>query len=341
MITGVAAFAIFYFLSDFFRIISPILRNQYSAQEGVLSIIELIPSHIVTVAPVGVLIGCLMFSNKMASSLEIIALKTSGISLKRIMKYPMIVTFIFSLGLLWVNVEVGPKLTYASNILQHRSNGEIKESPILNSSYMQAGNFYYYFQQVDLSKKTFTLMEAVELAPDRSHIVSVYSAQRGVEQNGNWSLYQVTKNTMSPQSTQSFATMSGNSIMKIEFKEMVQRTVTPASTTPFELYKIIHTYNFTIQQQSELFADFYEAFIYPFMSFFTCFLGFALGSRYVRGGVSINLAMAVIIGYSFFVINSIFLSIAGNPIFPTLIVILIPKLLAFVTGLYFMSKAEH
>jgi len=340
IIIGVLAFALFYFLSDFFRVISPVMQGDYTINAGILSILELIPSHIVMVAPVGVLIGCLMFTNKMASSLEIIALKTSGISLKRIMLYPIIVTFIFSCFLLYVNSEWSPKLTYQSNALQHRSNGEIKESPILNNSYMQSGNFYYYFQQANVLEKTFTNMEVVELSPDFSKVMMIYTAKGGQQVNGVWNLQGVTVNDIQANTTKVFSTYSANFI-NIQFKEDVQRTVTPESITPWDLYKIIGSYNFTLKQKSELLAKFYEVFAYPFMSFFTCFLGFALGSRYVRGGAAVSLALAVVIGYAFFIVNSIFITLAGNPHLPTLPLVLLPKLLALAIGIYFMAKAEH
>ncbi|MCX5774306.1 MAG: LptF/LptG family permease [Fusobacteria bacterium] len=337
---GIAAFTLFYFLSDFFRVISPVLQGDYSINAGMISILELLPSHIVMVAPVGVLIGCLMFTNKMASSLEIIALKTSGISLKRIMIYPIIVTFILSCFLLYVNTEWAPKLTYFSNNLQHRSNGEIKESPILNNSYMKSGNFYYYFQQANVILKTFTNMEVVEVSPDFSKVMMIFTARSGEQRSGVWTLHDVTVNDIQKGTIKTISLYSADFI-NIQFKEDIQRTVTPESTTPWELYKIIGSYNFTLKQKTELLATFYEVFAFPFMSFFTCFLGFALGSRYVRGGAAVSIALAVVIGYGFFIINSIFITLAGNPRLPTIILVLCPKIIALIIGIYFMAKAEH
>ena len=64
---------------------------------------NLLPKVIMNVTPLAVLLGALMFISKMASNLEIISLKTAGISFRRIIRFPLIIAFIISIFVFVVN----------------------------------------------------------------------------------------------------------------------------------------------------------------------------------------------------------------------------------------------
>ncbi|MGL5056531.1 MAG: LptF/LptG family permease, partial [Fusobacteriaceae bacterium] len=90
------AFLNIFILSQIFRVIKYVSNGDMTPIESFYYLMTLIPRTAVDVAPLSILLGGLISMNSMASNLEIISLKTSGISFKRMVVFPMIISFIVS-----------------------------------------------------------------------------------------------------------------------------------------------------------------------------------------------------------------------------------------------------
>ena len=89
------AFMGIFIVSQLFRVVKYLSDGRFTSKEAVVYIITMLPRIFIDVAPLAVLLGCMMTVSVMASNLEIISLKTSGISFKRIVRFPIIISFLF------------------------------------------------------------------------------------------------------------------------------------------------------------------------------------------------------------------------------------------------------
>ena len=117
-----------FLLAQTFKIIKYINQGKLVGGEIFDYIINLLPKMFVETAPLSVLLAGLITISIMASNLEIVSLKTSGIRFLRIVRAPLIIAFIISLFVFFVNNSIYTKSLAKINFYRK---GEIDASLIL------------------------------------------------------------------------------------------------------------------------------------------------------------------------------------------------------------------
>ena len=90
------AFMGIFIVSQLFRVVKYLSDGRFTLGDAVYYIVTLLPRTFIDVAPLAVLLGSMMTISSMASNLEIISLKTSGIKFRRIVLFPIIISAIIS-----------------------------------------------------------------------------------------------------------------------------------------------------------------------------------------------------------------------------------------------------
>ncbi len=113
------AFVGIFLVSQLFKVIRYVSDGRFSANESITYILTMIPKILIDVAPLAVLLGSLMTVSSMASNLEIISLKTAGISFKRIVLFPICISAVIAIMVFYINDSLYPYSV--------RKNREIKD----------------------------------------------------------------------------------------------------------------------------------------------------------------------------------------------------------------------
>ena len=98
-----------FLLAQTFKIIKYINQGKLEGGEIFDYILNLLPKMFVETAPLSVLLAGLITISIMASNLEIVSLKTSGIRFLRIVRAPLIIAFVISLFVFFVNNSIYTK----------------------------------------------------------------------------------------------------------------------------------------------------------------------------------------------------------------------------------------
>ncbi|MCQ8212424.1 LptF/LptG family permease [Cetobacterium somerae] len=338
------AFINIFILSQLFKIIRYITAGRMSVSESATYILYLLPKIFIEVTPLAVLLGSLMCINKMASNLEIISLKTSGISFRRIARYPIIISFFISLIVFQVMNKVHPMALAKSRAL--RAGRKISERVLpatKNNAFLRTeDNLVYYIRQVDRVKNTGSLIEIIKLDKNFEKIEKIITAKTGifsVEKN-SWILKDAVVNNLRNKTQETYKTYSNEELDKAP-EDFITIQGDPDELTNAEIRKAIRDIRITGGDIKEPLSVLGKRYSFPFASFIVSFLGLSLGSRYVRGASAISIALSVGLGYSYYIVQASFEALSVNGILNPFVSGWIPNIIFLSLGIYFMKRAEY
>lgn len=338
------AFINIFILSQLFKIIRYITAGRMSVSESATYILYLLPKIFIEVTPLAVLLGSLMCINRMASNLEIISLKTSGISFRRIVRYPIIISFFISIIVFQVMNRVHPMALAKSRAL--RAGRKISERVLpttKNNAFLRTEeNVVYYIRQVDRVGNTGTLMEIIKLDKSFEKIESIITAKKGIfdTSKNSWLLENAVVNDLVNKTQKTYKTYSNPELNKAP-ADFITIQGDPDELTNAEITKAIRDIRITGGDVKEPLSVLGKRYSFPFASFIVSFLGLSLGSRYVRGASAISIALSVGLGYSYYIVQASFEALSVNGILNPFVSGWIPNIIFLSLGIYFMRRAEY
>ncbi|MGL5279642.1 MAG: LptF/LptG family permease [Cetobacterium sp.] len=338
------AFINIFILSQLFKIIRYITAGRMSVSESITYILYLLPKIFIEVTPLAVLLGSLMCINRMASNLEIISLKTSGISFRRIVRYPIIISFLISLIVFQVMNYIHPMALTKSRAL--RAGRKISERvlPVTkNNAFLRTeDNIVYYIKQVDRIGNTGTLLEIIKLNEDFNKIEEIITAKSGEFDlnKKQWILKDAVVNNFTNKTQKSYKVYSNETLDKGP-SDFITIQGDPDELTNAEIARSIRDIRITGGDIKEPLSVLGKRYSFPFASFIVSFLGLALGSRYVRGASAISIALSVGLGYSYYIVQASFEALSVNGLLNPFISGWIPNVIFLCLGIYFMREAEY
>ncbi|TDT69206.1 lipopolysaccharide export system permease protein [Hypnocyclicus thermotrophus] len=343
-IMSLIGFNVIFILSQIFRIIGYVTQGEMTYSEALIYTLSITPDMIMTVLPLSILLGGLITVNKMATTLEITALKTSGISFFRIVRYPLIFTFTLSFGAFWFYNNVVPISNKKSRELRYEKvYNNLKISQIKADVFLKGeGNYLYYIRIINGEKNTIDNMELVLFDDELKKIKKIIVSKKGyfdIKKN-NWILKEVVENDLENNETIFFNERIYD-IIKEKPQDFLRDKIILREAKLNDLRDSANFIKRTGGDVSKLLVELNKRIAYPFATFVVSFLGLSLGSRFVRGASAISLALSIFLGYSYYVIQATLeaLSIGGK--INSFVGAWIPNLLFLVIGIYFLNKAEY
>lgn len=345
---SLVAFMGIFIVSQLFRVVKYLSDGRFTLGDAGFYILTMLPRILIDVSPLAVLLGSMMTVSSMASNLEIISLKTSGISFKRIVIAPIIISFFISIVVFFVNDSLYPKSQKLNKDLRR---GEIskREAPVeKRNAFLRGEDNNYIYLMSKLNRKTGFAenVEIVDLNDDFSKVERIITAQEArynfskniwVLKDAN--IYYESKNgkMKKPESVEYFS--------EAKYKDVpdhfITITVEPRTLTIKELKQTVRDMTTIGADNRELLVELGNRYSFPFASFIISFLGLALGGRYVRGTSAVSLGVCVMLGYGYYIIKASFEAFSSNGFLNPLIGGWIPNILFLAVGIYLLYKAEY
>ncbi|MGL4403274.1 MAG: LptF/LptG family permease [Fusobacteriaceae bacterium] len=339
---SLVAFVNIFLLSQIFRIVKLVSDGKMAGGDSILYIVALLPRIIIDVAPLSILLGGLISMNVMASNLEIISLKTSGISFKRIMIFPVIISFLVSMGIFFLSDRIAPKFYEQTRILRG-SKGDREIPVVKEKAFLRGkGDYVYYMGLINREDGYGRNIQFIELNPEFTEIKRIITAPKGIYDRDNnvWILEKanITENNGKE-------TLGVKNFKEVKFDAAPEEFITlekdSRTLTNKELKETIKDIKAVGGDTKEYIQEIAKRYSYPFASFVICFMGLALGSRYVRGASAMSIGISIILGYGYYLMGGVFEAISKNGFIDPFIGNWIPNLLFLSLGIYFVNKAEY
>jgi len=337
------AFIGIFVLSQIFKVINYVTSGRMTTIEGAKYMAALIPGILVQVSPLAALLGGLITINKMASSLEVIALKTSGISFRRIVLFPIIATFIMAGGVFYISNSLQPKGLKVARELKRKNQIDEDKIPVeKNDIYLRGnGDYIYHFDYINREENIAHGVEIVILNKNFDAITSIITAKSArYTADGTWELDEANENKIE-EKTVVYHKVYTNTELKDAPKLFLTPKYRKEELSLTELKKIALLLRKTGGEAKEFDVEFHKRIAYPFACVVIGILGLALGSRYVRGSSAINIALSIAFGYGYYIVQASFEAVAMGGILSPFIGAWLPNLIFIGIGITAMNKAEY
>ena len=342
-ILGMMMFFLIFLLAESISLTGWIMDGKLKGHDAIRYLRYGTPEIITNTAPLGVLLGSLLCISKMAKQLEIAAMKTSGISFARIALFPMIFSFLVSMGVFWLNYDaLGKSNTKKENL---------KSLKIDNKEPVKAEKKFIF---VKIDKKTVLFSEHANKNTGTMEHIEILKFEKGFKEiskiytspfgkinpkTNEWTFkdlkeYDDKTNLMKPADTKKF-----KFIAKME--DVLASPVKAKNLTMPELREKVVYFTRVGADSLNLRIEFYYRISFALSSFVMSLIGLSLGSRYVRGGAAVNIGLSVIIGYAYYGVSTILRSMAVSGTVPIYVACFVPLIIFLVVGIKLFKDAEY
>ncbi len=342
-ILGMMIFFLIFLLAESISLTGWIMDGKLKGHDAIRYLRYGTPEIITNTAPLGVLLGSLLCISKMAKQLEIAAMKTSGISFARIALFPMIFSFLVSMGVFWLNYDaLGKSNTKKENL---------KSLKIDNKEPVKAEKKFIF---VKIDKKTVLFSEHANKNTGTMENIEILKFEKGFKEiskiytshfgkinpkTNEWTFkdlkeYDDKTNLMKPADTKKF-----KFIAKME--DVLASPVKAKNLTMPELREKVVYFTRVGADSLNLRIEFYYRISFALSSFVMCLIGLSLGSRYVRGGAALNIGLSVIIGYAYYGVSTILRSMAVSGAVPIYVACFIPLIIFLIVGIKLFRDSEY
>ena len=297
--------------------------------------------------PIFLFLSVIWFTSKLANNTEIIAILSSGISFNRFLKPYLIGASVVCVFALLMGFFFVPKASKGFNDFRYNylsKDSRTRESTDIYrqlnsqdsiSEYIYVSNFNY----VNNIGFNFTYEKCID-----NKLIYKVTANRikYEEKEKNYSLFGYKKRTV------------GKLNDKLESldKKSVKYNFEPDDLTPLfyvaETMTVGQLYNFIEKEKkrgnsnmNSYLVVFYKKFSLPISAFILTIIAVAVSAMKRRGGMGVNLAIGIVIAFTFIFFDKVFGTIAEKSSFSPLLAVWIPNIIFGILAVYLLRNAKR
>jgi lipopolysaccharide export system permease protein len=296
--------------------------------------------------PLAVLLASCLSLGILAKNVEITAMKASGISSPRITLPLIVLATVASLLLIFLNENITSHATERVNYIKDNYI-EKEKSPSLTTAertwFRDSRHSILSFELFDTSKNRM-INVAIFLFDDALALIKTIDAKEASwdEKSNTWRLSEGYLRDFSEKGSPKITPIKEMMIKFEETPKSISRTQkTPEEMTFFQLYRYLKRMQASGIDVSRYLVDLYAKLSYPFACLMMVLVGipFSLQTTHRSGNV-ISLVASVILGFSFFVIHSIFITLGHSGKLPAILAAWAPNLIFLGLGIYLFKRTQ-
>jgi lipopolysaccharide export system permease protein len=339
-------FTIMAVIIDIFSFIEDIVKYKIAASSLGAFYIYYSPTIILQVTPMAALLSTIFILSNLNKNNEITAMKSSGISLWRIMSPILILGLIISISSFIVSDRVIPLTSKVANMIRQEEleREKRKNNPqkvIENVAVYGTGNRILFARLYDTEKKLLT--DIIIHEHDRSeNLISKTTAQAAVWTGNAWKFYKViTVKIDNSGKILSEPTFYAETIIPIQerprdfaYKEWHSEYMSYA-----ELKNYIKNFRGTSTKLVRgLMVDLYQKASFSLISLIIILIGAPFAIINTRGGVMIGIGMSIAIGLLYYAFMAISIAFGKAGILPPIAAAWLGNIVFGIIGIYLINK---
>ena len=339
-------FTIMAIIIDIFSFIEDIVKYKIPAESLAAFYIYYSPTIVLQVTPMAVLLSSIFVLSNLNKNNEITAMKSSGISLWRIMSPLLILGIIISIMSFIISDRVIPISSKVANMIRHEEleKEKRKTSPqkvIENVAVYGSENRIVFARLYDTEKKLLT--DVVIHKHDRSeNLTSKTTAQSGVWTGNGWKFYKVVMwqidNTGKILSEPTFYAEK-----VIPLKEKPRDFAYKEWHSEYMSYEELKNYIKNFRGTSTklvrgLLVDLHQKVSFSIISLIIILIGAPFALITTRGGVMIGVGMSIAIGLLYYAFIAISIAFGKAGLMPPIVAAWLGNVIFGIIGIYLINK---
>jgi lipopolysaccharide export system permease protein len=347
-IVGIIGFIIIYVAVDLMEKLDKFLDHHLSFTVVAEYYINFTPQIIALILPVALLLGSLFATGRMSAQNEIIAMRSAGISLYRLMAPFVAASILLSLGAIYFDGWVLPK---ANARVEEILRDYVHEDIINNSE------FDMYLQDsptsiVSMSDYSFLQKRATKVSVQFFDPKAITHMTRRIDATqmswdstrGTWVLTNATERVfLSDTSAENVRSLTpSESVMHFTFMpaELRERLLKVEEMTNTELARRIELKRRSGQDVARDLVDYQSKYSLAFTSLIVVLFGVSFASRKKRGGLSFEFSIAIGIAFAFLTFSKISQTFGYTGQVPAVLTAWLANILFFAGSLVVIWKAQ-
>ncbi len=330
-----------YLAVDFFEKIDNFIGAKVAVVKCIIFFIFKIPYIAMQISPVCVLMAVLITFCLMVRNNEILALKSSGISLFHLFRPVFILGIFFAVALFFLSELVVPA-TMEKSIGIWRKDVKKKTDFATNKKniWIRGTNSITHIRSYDpVNQMILGLTREVF---DRNFtLIKRIDAKKGVCKGDKWILFTVMEQNLKKE--QNKIMLYDEKTEKFDFlpddlSTLVQK---PEEVGFFELFSYIDNIEAEGYDATTYRVDLYGKIAFPFVCIIMCLIGtgVALGEK-INASMPAKIVIGIGIAFAYWVVHSFCVSLGYGQILPPLIAVWVANVLFSSLGLYLLLSAE-
>jgi lipopolysaccharide export system permease protein len=337
LLLSMSAFVLIYLVVDFFARIDTFLEHKAPPILVFLYYLHQIPGVGFQIFPLGILMATLLGLGILSRNNEITAMKASGISLYRI-TFPLLVMGMLASGLCFMGNEfiVPFSNRRSDSILSTQIRKKPRKTFLRNYKvWYRSENAIYNFQVFNPQRD---LLEGITLFEfdDDFKLSRRIDAKRALWEGGAWHFYDVTIRDFCRE-TDIQTTRFEERVIPIPetpevFKEERRET---EEMGYYDLQRYIRKIEKGGYDATRYIVDLYAKLSFPFACAIMVFIGIPFSTKTARGGgVALPIVMSIVIGFSYWILLNLSLSLGRSGLLPPPLSAFVPHVLFGLAGIY-------
>ncbi len=324
-----------YLSIDVFGKMDNLIEAELQPIQMVLFFVYKVPLIISQITPVAVLLGVLVVFGLMSKNNEVVALKSSGVSLKYLLIPVMVIGLVLSAGLFIFSEALVPITIGRAFQLEEGKSGSrqmvtSKEKNIWLRHHRGITHIQYFHPAENIIYGVSTMVFDGEF-----HLSRRIDAQKGVYKNGQWTFFSAM--------VQHFDGVEGNPDSAFYDEKTVDLPLTPddlkrvAKSAEEMNFSRLRNYIYQVERNgydaTQYKVDLYAKTAFPAVCLIMCIVGSAIALRgKTREGMAVSFAYGIVTAFVYWSLYSFCLSLGYGEILP-------PMLAAWMANLIFICIA--
>ena len=348
-VSCIFVFLFLYVVIDLLSNLDEIIKHQATFALLVRYYVSYLPIMFVQVSPFACLLSTVYTFGELNQNNEIIAMRSSGLSIFEIARNAIIFGFLISIAVFWVSDQLAPaSLAENQKIKVQMDEGYLKNKPkkseiITNLTLYGLRNRLFFISKFSLAAKTMEGITILE-QDENQNLTKKIIATRGVYQDGLWKFYQsITYKFDQNGQVIDEPNYLEEEIMSIpetpENLASLRQKPDQMSIRQLQDYIWILSKSGAITVIRNLKVDLYQRFISPFTSMIIIFLGipFSLLMRKRATGMS-AIGVSIIVGFLYYVLDAVCLAVGKSGLLMPVLAASLSHILVLSGSIYLIAR---
>ena len=336
MLGLIALFSFF----DFLQEINDLGKNKYGLSQIIIFVILSIPGHIYEIIPLSVLIGSMYAIGQLSQNSELIVMRASGLSIRKIAASLFYVGLFFSIFTLVIGDLIAPGSEKNAQQLKISATDSSVSQEFKSGFWIKDGNNFVNIENVmpDASLRDIHIYEF-----DKDfNLRTITNAEKGIFDNGQWKLEDISQTVFSNNLVKTSSIVKGNWKSLIRPEMMNVLIISPEKMDTLNLFKFIDYLKINNQKTTRYEVALWEKIIHPIIPIVMLIFAVPFGFLQERsGGKFLKMFIGISAGIAYQIFNTMIRHLGLLNDWPPYLSALIPTLIFLLIGLYLIFRFEY